>query len=205
MTVSILAQDTPSGGFLPEDVIIRLSYENFKNLKLLSAAIMNFGGGESEFKALVQTYAKATSLYFQKDDQAAAKEFQKNEADIKKSGMDLAAKYKERAAQIQIEIIEYNVKTRIDAELKGERIPAPAEKLLTQAIEAMRFANDLNDRERPVEAIDYYRIAKTKSFEYYEVMATYDKNLKINEIKEKYERDIKDDQGQIYTSKEKKN
>ncbi|MBN1500251.1 MAG: hypothetical protein JW982_08850 [Spirochaetes bacterium] len=203
--VSIFAQDTPSGGFLPEDVIIRLSYENFKNLKLLSAAIMNFGGGESEFKGLVQTYAQATSLYFQKKNPEAAKEFQKNEDDIQKTGMDLAVKYNERTNEIQTEIIEYNVRTRIDAELKGERIPAPAEKLLSQAIEAMRFANDLKDREKPVEAIDYYRIAKKKCFEYYEVMATFDKNLKIDEIREKYEKDMKDNESQIYTSKEKKN
>lgn len=208
MSTVLWAQQTPSGGSLPEDVITRLSYENFKNIKLLVVPIMNFGGGKAEFDKLVNTYAKASALYFNKEMQEAMKTFQQNEDEIEETAKNLAKTYKERAGEMQKELIEYNIKLQINLELQGETVNDSALLSMNQATEALLKANDFSERSMPIEAIKYYRIAKEKTIKYYEILYKLEPEKykeKYDEIMKKYEKDLKDNQNKKWEEKEKKN
>lgn len=208
LTIPLFAQQTPSGGSQPEEVITRLSYENFQNIKFLAVPIMNFGNGKEQFDQLVSTYAKATALHFNKEEIEAMKTFEKNEDEIQKVAMDLAKVYKERAGEMQKELIEYNVKLQINLELQGETVNDSALLALNQATQALLKANDFLERGKPLEAIKYFRIAKEKTLAYYEILYKSDPEKykeKYEEIMKKYEKDIQDNQNKKYEEKEKKN
>jgi ribosomal 50S subunit-associated protein YjgA (DUF615 family) len=71
----------------------RLSYENFRNIKLLRSAILNYGGGEAEVQKLIDQYADATALYFQDKTEEAASKFTENEREIFKVAKKIAGDY----------------------------------------------------------------------------------------------------------------
>ncbi len=211
----------------PKEVIRRLSYENFKNIRLLYTPIMNYGGGEEEFDRLVKTYSEASSLYFSKDFEQAAKKFEENEKQIRESAENIAKKYKEETETWQKEILEKDIKVRITGSISGKDENKTTEKYINQSTESIIRANDYFDRVRPVQAISMYRLSRDRMLTYLLVRAEelpeetivdckknprdYDKCIKLaqdkqkEEVRQQYEKIIKDNENQVYISKEKEN
>jgi hypothetical protein len=191
------SQYTPSGGYETNDIIKRLSMENFRNIRLLMTAIINYGGGENEFSNLVNGYSEATSQYFAKEYDNSVATYTKNEKDISDTAMSLAKKYKERTAMIHKKMIDDNVRGNLKKSLAGKGANPSLEKIVGEASESYRKANELYSRKRPVQALALYRRAKEKCIYYYEVQSI--------KLPEEYDRDKQDAQNQIYKAKEKMN
>ncbi len=179
----------------PLQVIQRLSYDNFKNIKLLHTAIVNFGGGEAEFDRLVNDYAEATAYYFRGSLVESANLYTKNEKDIHAVGMKLAQKFKEDTEALHREVIKEHVKTSIKLSLKGRKADPTAETLVSNGAFGVNKANDLFVRSKPVDAVYYYRRAKESCFKYYE--------LSGEPLPDRYKKDVVDAQNKVYTTKEK--
>lgn len=210
-----------------KEVIQRLSYENFRDIKLLMTAIHNYGGGEEEFSTLVDSYSEASALYFSKEYEKSAKMFQENEKHIREVATKLAETYKKDSEELQKEIIKKNVKTRIKKELNGEKANPSQEKYLNQSASAVILANDYYERSRPIQAIELYRLSNEKLVNYLYLeaselpqetidecrkdMYTYDqcikkaKNEARSKVDEEYDKVIKDYNNEVYESKEKEN
>lgn len=211
----------------PKEVIRRLSQENFKNIRLMYSAIMNYGGGEEEFEGLVKTYSEASSLYFSKKYEESAKKFEENEKQIREVAENIAKKYKEETETWQKEILEKDIKDRIVDSLNKKSENKTREKYINQSTESIIRANDYFERVRPVQAINLYRLSRDKMLTYLLVRAeelpdetvveckkdprTYDQCIKLaqnkqkDEVKVQYEKIIKDNENQVYVSKEKEN
>ena len=190
----------------PIAVVQRLSYDNFKNIKLITVAVMNYGGGDAEFNRLVEGYAEATALYFSHDYKKAADAFTKNEKDIQEVSLKLAAKYKQDSETLNKEIIKRNVTIRVMKSVKAEKptdADMTAEKFISQAAESIAKANDAYVRVRPVPAINLYRRAKLQCIAYYDVLGV--KEVNGQKLSDRFERDQADAKNKIYVSKEKKN
>lgn len=195
----LLAQEDPRKEFnelyQPISVIKRLSYDNFKSIKLLHAAIMNYGGGEAEFDRLVDTYAEASALYFQNKIIEAANLFTKNEEDINEVSRKIATIYKNDTDKLHTSIIKINVKYKIKSSLKGEQPNSGADKAVAGASYGIQKANDLYVRSRPIEAIYYFRRAKEQCFKLYDSL-----NMPLPE---EFKKDVADNQNRVYESKNK--
>ena len=207
--VPLFAQEDPDQTnplYEPVAVVQRLSYDNFKNIRLITVAIMNYGGGEADFNRLVEGYADASALYFSRDYKKAAVAFEKNEKDIMEVAMKLAEKYKQDSESLNKETITYNVKMKIAKSVKGEN-PSLAdlagEKLISQGAEGVAKGNDYYVRSRPVQAIATYRKAKEQYIQYYETIGV--KEVNGQKIADRFEKDKKDSKNQIFVAKEKKN
>ena len=200
------SKDRTNPLYEPVAVVQRLSYDNFKNIKLITVAVMNYGGGEAEFNRLVEGYADATALYFSHDYKKAADAFTKNEKDIQEVSLKLAAKYKQDSEALNREIIKRNVAARVMKSVKGEKpsdADFTAEKFISQAAESIAKANDAYVRVRPVPAISLYRRAKLQCIAYYDVLGV--KEVNGQKLSDRFERDQADAKNKIYVSKEKKN
>jgi hypothetical protein len=187
-------------------VVQRLSYDNFKNIKLLMTAIINFGGGEAEFNKLVDGYAEASSFYFSREYDKAAQAFAKNEKDIKEVATRLAEKYKKDATDLNKEIIKKNVTIRVKqsvADKKPTDGMLSAELILKHSSESISKANDELDRAHPVQAIALYRRSKDNSITFYEAMGI--KESDGQKLNERFARDKADNKNKLYIAKEKKN
>lgn len=198
--------------YRPLPLAKRLSYENFKNIKLLQSAILNYGGGESEIEKLIDQYAEASALYFQSKFEQSASKFSENKREILEAAKNLAKKYRTDSEKLLIDSIKLNIKTSLKDSLKGEKKNRTAENLLRNAQYGVQKANDFYDRyinstNAPpyelVKAIYYYREAKKHIFMMYE-------SLKIDEDQKKnffenHKRDIDDNSNRIHRSMEKKN
>ncbi len=232
---ALFSQWTPSGDYKPEEAIKRLSAENFNNMRAISSALMNYGGGDSEFDKLIQSYSEASALYFSKEYEQSAKTFQQNEKEIKEAAQALAVKYKEESGSLQKEIIQKDVKEKIIKNIKGKTVNPSANKFLEESSEAIVKGNELLSRSKPNDAIKYYRRGKAKLIDYLNFMAEQlsdedimkckaeakgkepnDReifnNCKANivaerkkEISEKYAKAIADNRNKVYVSKEKSN
>jgi hypothetical protein len=181
--------------YQPKEYILRASYDNFKKIKLLHAAILNFGGGEAEFNRLVDDYAEASALYFRQEYIASANLFTKNEKDILSVAMALAKKYKDDTDALHQLIIKLNVKNSIETGLKGKEVNPTADVLVRTASYGVNQANDYYARSRPFDAIYYFRRAKEACFQYYELMG--------EKVPDQYKKDVIDNKNKIYTAKEK--
>lgn len=179
-----------------EDVVKSLSYDNFKRIKLLHAAIMNYGGGKEEFDRIVDAYAEASALYFQNKITESANLFTKNKKDIDKVAIKIANVYKNDADQLHTNIIKMHVKYNVKMSLKGEVVNPQAEVALNGASYGVQKGNDYLVRSRPVQAIYYFRRAKNSCFQVYKVLEV--------PLPEKFNKDIVDNKNQVYVSKEKK-
>ncbi len=153
----------------PLPVVMRLSYENFKSIKLLNAAILNYGGGESEFDKLVEDYAEASSLYFRNEYVASANKFTENEKNINETARRIAEQFRQMTEKIQKDAIKMKVKTTFKMALSGKQIGVhPAvDKALQDGGYSLAMANDLLVRSRPINAIYLYRRAKDNFFNVY--------------------------------------
>lgn len=179
----------------PVSVIKRASYDNFKNIKLLHAAIINFGGGEAEFDGLVNEYAEASALYFRESMIESANLFTKNERSINTVAAKIAQKYKEESEALHTELIKTHVRNNITLSLKGEKTNPTADLLITNAGFGIRKANDYLVRSKPVDSIYYFRRAKENCFKFYETIG--------QPVPDKFKKDMIDNQNRIYSSKEK--
>jgi hypothetical protein len=200
------AKDKTNPLYEPVSVVQRLSYDNFKNIKLLMTAVYNFGGGEAEFNKLVDGYAEASALYFSRDFEKAAVSFSKNEKDIRESAMKLAEKYKKDAETLNKEIIAYNVKIRVKQSIDGKKPTdgmLTADKLIEQGAESLSKANDAYVRVRPAQAIGLYRRSKDNSINFWHVLDI--KEYNGQNLAERFAKDSADNKNKMYVAKEKKN
>lgn len=222
----LFGQDAPKTEYdkrsQPISIVKRLSYENFKNIKLLHIAIVNFGEGEAQFDKLVDDYADASALYFSNKILKSANLFTKNEKDILKAAIDLSKKYKTATEQIQRDIIRLKIKGGIKASFKGKKLHGVVDKIVHDASFAMQKANDLHVRTRPVDAIYYYRLAKTNFFKTYKILNSeytkfsdestkkddkefFNRLANKSKLPDKYKKDTSDNMNRVYKAKEKKN
>ncbi|MDY6933022.1 MAG: hypothetical protein SVZ03_02210 [Spirochaetota bacterium] len=183
--------------YKPISVIMRLSYDNFKKIKLMHTSIMNYGGGKEEFDKLVDAFAEASALYFQNKLVESANLFTKNGKDIDGVAAKLAKTYKDETERLHSEIIKMNVKYNIKNSLKGEKPNPTATAAVRGASFGINKANDYYVRSRPIDAITYYRRAKSKCFELYEILEV--------PLPERFKKDILDNHNKVYISKEKEN
>jgi hypothetical protein len=178
------------------DVVRQLSYENFKKIKLLHTAIMNYGSGKEEFDRLVDVYAEASALYFQNKMIESANLFTKNKKDIDDAAAKIAKVYKTDADKLHLNIIKMHVKYKVKMSIKGEQVTPQAEVALNAAAGGVQIANDYYERSRFVESISYFRRAKESCFQLYKVLEV--------PLPEEFNKDQADDKNQVYVSKEKK-
>ena len=111
------AQSGNQAGFNPQynpvSLVKRLSYENFRNIKLLRTAILNFGGGEAEMQKLIDQYADASALYFQDKVTEAAAKFTENEREIFRVARKIAAQYKNETDEFLKNAIKRNIQLNL--------------------------------------------------------------------------------------------
>jgi len=198
--------------YKPLSLIQRLSYENFRSIKLLQAAIVNYGGGETEMDRLVDQYAEASALYFQNRIEDSALKFQENEKAILAMAKKLAQVYRRDTENIMMENIKLNIKYTMKLALKGDKVNPSADKLLDNGRSGYQRANDYYDRyinatsaspRELITAIYYYRRSKENFILMYDAIDL--EKDKKEELKEKYRKDIDDSKNRIYRAREKQN
>ena len=204
----------------PLPVVLRLSYENFKNIKLLNAAIINFGGGESEFDRLVEEYAEASSLYFRNEFVESANKFSENEKNILNAAKTIAEKYKEATIKLQKDVIKMKVMASMKMALdgRGMEVHPAAERSLRDGGSSLIRANDNLVRVRPITALYFYRRAKHSFFNVYTILEGqfngkaeealrggrkneneyYAREAKKHALPGEYQKDISDNKNRIY-------
>lgn len=182
--------------YIPEDVVKQLSYENFKKIKLLHTAIMNYGSGKEEFDRIVDTYAEASALYFQNKVIESANLFTKNKKDIDDVALKIAKTYKTDTEKLHTNIIKMYVKYKVSMSLKGDQVSSGPETAISSASAGVQLANDYLERSKYVDAINYFRRAKDSCFMVYKILEV--------PLPEEFKKDVVDNKNQIYVSKEKK-
>jgi len=214
-------------------VVKRLSYENFKNIKLLRTAIFNYGGGEAEVQQLVDQYADATALYFQDKVDEAAGKFTQNEREIFKVAKKIAGEYNKDASVFMTKGIKRNVQLGIEAEADGKARNEVMNKYLENAKFSLKKGTMIYDdykyttekstasSGRLIASIYYYRMAKQNLFLMYQAHVEslkldpdkkkdkeqkdqmFDKLIK-EDYKADYKKDMQDNKNKVYVSMEKK-
>ncbi|MCX7677943.1 MAG: hypothetical protein N2316_01865 [Spirochaetes bacterium] len=206
--------------YQPLPVILRLSYENFRNIKLLHAAILNYGGGEEEFDRLVDEYAEASSLYFRNEYILSANKFTENEKNIAQVAEKLAKKYKEIAEEINKKTIKMKVAADFRFSLLGRKgdLHEGVDEAIRNGGFSLTKANDLFARARYIDAIYFYRRSKENNFKVYEILskhfeqkkneairrgkkediAFFEREEKRYQLPEEYKKDVIDNKNKVY-------
>ncbi len=184
----------PPPKYRPLKLVKRLSYENFKHIKLLQSSIANYGGGDAEVQALVDQYADASALYFQNRINDAANMFTKNEKKIFETSKKLSKIYKEDSEKLMTQALKINIKRKLRRSLDGKKPDPVAEKLLANAQFGIQKANDFYDRfgnakeaspRGLISAIYYFRRAKENIFLIYEARYIGDKSYRFKNSEDK--------------------
>ncbi len=171
----------PMGGN-PRSIAQQLSYENFRSIKLLNTAILNYGGGEGEIDKLIDQYAEASALYFQNKMLESAKTFKENQAAIMTTAKKLSQKYNQDTNALLKDSIDMNVRTKLKLNLKRVEGRSTLDKCLEQGQAGILKANDYYDRFKDaksasamdlITAIYYYRGAKDSMFLMMKIIADY--------------------------------
>jgi hypothetical protein len=204
--------------YQPLPVVKRLSYENFRNIKLLSAAIMNYGGGEAELEKLVDQYAEASALYFQGKIPEAAGKFQDNEKAILKMAQDLAKKYRQDAEVMFTQAIKMNTKNSIMRALDSKKPNEYAEMYMQNGRFSFDKASDIYDRyinatvaspRELITSIYYFRKVKESVISMYSVTEYNKDKAKNQEMKDqmisKYKKDVDDNNNKVSKTMDKQN
>lgn len=214
-------------------VVKRLSYENFRNIKLLRTAILNYGGGEAEVQKLIDQYADATALYFQDKTEEAASKFTENEREIFKAAKKIAGDYHNDSSAFLTKGIKRNVQVNIERDVDGKGRDAVMDKYLENAKVSLKKGSAIYEdykytgekstgsAKRLITSIYYYRMAKQNLFMMYQANVDsmkldpdkkkdqemkdqmLDKLLK-EDYKADYKKDIQDNKNKVYVSMEKK-
>jgi len=186
----------------PVSLVKRLSYENFKNIKLLRVAIMNYGGGEAEVQKLVEQYAEATALYFEDKVEESASKFSENEREIFRIAKKLATDYSNDSSKFLTKGIKRYIQISIqqDVDGTGKDVNAVMGKYLDNAkasqkrassiLEDYKYTNEKNSTsaKRLVTSIYYYRLTKENLLLMYQI---YVESMKLDSDKKK-DREMKD-------------
>jgi len=218
----------------PTSVVKRLSYENFKNIKLLRSAILNYGGGEAEVQKLIDQYADATALYFQDKTEEAASKFTENEREIFKAAKKIAGDYHNDSTAFLTKGIKRNIQVNIERDVDGKGRDAVMDKYLENAkislkkgaaiYEDYRYTGDktTGSAKRLITSIYYYRMAKQNLIMMYQAHVEgmkldpdkkkdqekkdemFDRLMK-EDFKADYKKDMQDNKNKVYESKEKTN
>jgi hypothetical protein len=219
--------------YSPTSVVKRLSYENFRNIKLLRSAILNYGGGEAEVQKLIDQYADATALYFQDKTEEAASKFTENEREIFKVAKKIAGDYHKDSSEFLTKGIKRNVQVSIEREVDGKGRDAVMDKYLENAkislkkgsaiFEDYKYTGDktTGSAKRLITYIYYYMMAKQNLFIMYQAHIDgmkldqdkkkdqemkdqmFDKLIK-EDYKTDYKKDMQDNKNKVYVSMEKK-
>ncbi|MBN1496359.1 MAG: hypothetical protein JXA07_06290 [Spirochaetes bacterium] len=170
----------PLGGS-PKSIAKQLSYDNFRSIKLLNTAVMNYGGGEAEIDRLIDQYAEASALYFQNKMMESAKAFKENQAAIMTVTKKLAEKYHQDTSAILKDSMNMSIRAKIKMQIKGNSEGRfHMDKFLERGQAGVLKANDYYDRYKDaksvsamdlITAIYYYRGAKDSLFQMMKVMA----------------------------------
>ncbi len=196
----------------PKKLSQRLSYENFRNLKLLQVAILNYGGGQEEIDKLVDQYAEASALYFQDRMEEAAALFTENQKQILALAKSISEKFKNDSEALMKQAGKDYWKSVANRALKGEKRDPRIEKFLRNAQAGVNAGNDFYVRYKDavvadalqfVKAIYYYRKAKENIFDMYRNMDIPEE--KKQQILENNKKDIEDLNNRVYKSMEKQN
>ena len=164
----------------PQAISRLLSYENFRSIKLLNAAILNYGGGEGEIDKLIDQYAEASALYFQNKMMDSAKAFRENQAAIMTTAKQLAQKYNQDTTALLTDSIKQNIRAKYKLQLSGSRERTASDKFLEYAQGGVLKATDYYERYKDakaasaldlINAIYYYRSAKENMFQMMRVLA----------------------------------
>lgn len=218
----------------PTSVVKRLSYENFKNIKLLRSAILNYGGGEAEVQKLIDQYADATALYFQDKTEEAASKFTENEREIFKAAKKIAGDYHNDSTAFLTKGIKRNIQVNIERDVDGKGRDAVMDKYLENAkislkkgaaiYEDYKYTGDktTGSAKRLITSIYYYRMAKQNLIMMYQAHVEgmkldpdkkkdqekkdemFDRLMK-EDFKADYKKDMQDNKNKVYESKEKTN
>lgn len=217
----------------PTSVVKRLSYENFKNIKLLRAAILNYGGGDAEVQKLIDQYADATALYFQDKTEEAAGKFTENEREIFKVAKKIAGDYHKDSSAFLNKGIKRNIQVNIERDVDGKGRDAVMDKYLDNAKISLKKGSAIYDdykytgdkstgsAKRLITSIYYYRMAKQNLFMMYQAhvdsMKLDPDKKKDQEMKDQmfdrlvkedykadYKKDMQDNKNKVYVAMEKK-
>lgn len=204
--------------YQPLPVVKRLSYENFRNIKLLSASIMNYGGGDAELEKLVDQYAEATALYFQNKIPDAAQKFSDNERAILKMAQDLAKKYRQDSDALFTQAMKIYAKSSIQRALDGKKPNEATEMFIQNGKFALEKASDYYDRyinatvappRELITSIYYYRKLKESVINVYTYMDYNNDKKKNQEMRDqmlsKFKKDIDDNNNKVSKSMDKQN
>lgn len=234
---SINAQSSEAGfntKYNPVSLVKRLSYENFRNIKLLRTAILNFGGGDAEMQKLIDQYADASALYFQDKISSAAAKFTENEREIFRTAHKMAAQYRKESDEFLKKAIKRNIQIKLESGPEDKERNAIMDKYLDNAKFSLRKANSIFDDFKYVNdnhagsanliisSIYYYRLSKENLFLMYQAYVEYlvlDKDKKKDsemkndlldsmlkeDFREGYQKDFQDNKNKVFTSMEKKN
>ena len=201
----------PPKKYKPVPLVKRLSYENFKHIKLMTTAIINFGGGEAEIDKLIDNYAEASALYFQNKYEESAESFLVNEKKIFSTAKTLARKYYQTSDKLLKESIKLNIKKDLKSALKGDKSNSMARKYLNNARFAVQRGNDIWVRFKDarlasprelITAIYYFRRAKENMIAMHSLQLDEESKKKFLE---KYKKDVDDNKNKVYKSKVKQN
>lgn len=234
---SLKAQNNEAGfnpQYNPVSLVKRLSYENFRNIKLLRTAILNFGGGEEELQKLIDQYADASALYFQDKTAEAAEKFTQNEREIFRTARKIASQYRKESEEFLKKGIKRNIQINLESEVEGKERNAVMDKYLENAKYSLKKANSILDDFRYVNdtqagsansiisSIYYYRLAKENLFLMYQAHVEsldLDKDRKKDrqmkddlldtlikeDFRDGYKKDFQDNRNKVFTSMEKTN
>jgi hypothetical protein len=234
---SLNAQSNEAGfnpQYNPVSLVKRLSYENFRNIKLLRTAILNFGGGDQEMQKLIDQYADASALYFQDKIPDAAAKFTENEREIFKTARRIASQYRKESEEFLKKGIKRNIQINLESEVEGNQRNAVMDKYLENAKFSLKKANSILDDFKYVNdnhagsanliisSIYYYRLSKENLFLMYQAHVEsldLDKDRKKDrqmkdelfaamlkeDFRDGYEKDFQDNKNKVFTSMEKTN
>lgn len=177
LLVGAAAQAQPAGaekgsiGNDPVYVIQTLMNKNYMDIRSLHVPIMNYGGGQREFSALLDSYSRALSLYLQKRNGEAAELFRKNEQEVQTVATRLAQKYREDTEKLYALTVRMYVGSKMKRSLEGRNAEielslfGTGDTYISNASDSIRMANRYLETGRPVEAVYYYRTSKVYCFD----------------------------------------
>lgn len=196
----------------PRPVAKRLSYENFRNIRLLHTALMNYGGKDVQIDNLVDQYAEASALYFQNKIKESAELFRKNEQAILKAAQEIAAKYNKDSVALLHKGTKMKIKGDLKMKVAGKKENEYTDKYLNRARASVQRANDFYVRYKDasnggayglIRSIYYYRNAKSNIFQMFKVMDMSEEEKES--LMANYKKDIVDSKNTVYKTKQKEN
>ena len=182
----------------PVYVIQTLMNKNYMDMRSLYVPVMNYGGGQREFSALLDSYSRALSLYLHKRNGEAAELFRKNEQEIQSVAARLAQKYGEDTEKLYTLTVRMYVGSKMKRSLEGRNAEielslfGTGDTYISNASDSIRMANRYLETGRPVDAVYYYRMSKIYCFDAF--------NNYRAPVPDLYRLDLADNRNVVFTS-----